>query len=256
MSNKLFALGWDVGGWMGKNNSFVLIKADLKSQELTWLYTESNHQINKGALFELTNIFNELANKKITKSSEIVIGIDAPLTFPKQFIEFLSDKSEYIKKPELEIFNPLAYRETDRFIYRQYGKKPLSASFDRLGNNTTVVISHLRYWKKTYDFKIETNNLKYNKGKINVIETYPAMLKPGKYEKAFPPIEKTIPDQIKAGTDQYDATLCALMALQFGFNNNYDGLPSLVFPPENRAIYKEEGWIYHFDLENIKNDRS
>ena len=252
MSNRLFALGWDVGGWMGKNNSFVIIEVDRQSKELNWYYTESNHQISKGDLFELTDIFAELTNEKFNKQSEIVLGIDAPLTFPKQFVEFLSDKNDYIKKPELEIFNPLAYRETDRFIYRQYGKKPLSATFDRLGNNTTVVISHLRYWNKKYDFEIETNNLEYNKDKINVIETYPALLKPGKYEKAFPPIEKNIPDQIKAGTDQYDAALCALMALQFGFNNNFEGLPSLVFPAENRTIYKEEGWIYHFDLENIK----
>jgi len=42
------------------------------------------------------------------------------------------------------------------------------------------------------------------------------------------------------------------MALQFAYNNKFKDLPSLVYPPENINIYEKEGWIYHFDLEQIK----
>src|SRR6056297_247071 len=249
MIDVLYVLGWDVGGWMGKNNSFVLIKVNRTSGKLNWFYNDSNYQIKQDNLFDLTDIFNDLTNETIKSNLDIVLAIDAPLTFPKQFIKFLNNNGEYIKKPKLEIFNPLAYRETDRYIYKNYGKKPLSASFDRLGNNTTVAISHLRYWPNYHT--IEINNLEFNEDKINAIESYPALLKPGKYKQAFSEIHKLIPVNIKEGTDQYDAALCSLMAVQFGFNNNYDDLPSLVFPPAERQIYKDEGWIYHFALENI-----
>ena len=254
MNITLYALGWDVGGWMGKNNSFVLLECNRKNNKLNWYYNADNYQLDEGELFELETIFNNLVNKPLLEDVDLVLGIDAPLTFPKKFINFLNDEKKYITKPELEIFNPLAFRATDRYIYRQYGKKPLSATFDRLGNNATVAMSHIRYWQEKLD--IEVNNLQFNKKSVNVIETYPALLKPGKYKKAFPKIHKLIPEQINKGTDNYDAALCALMALQFGFNNNYDGLPSLVYPPQKKQIYKDEGWIYHFALDNLKRVRS
>lgn len=255
MNNTLYALGWDVGGWMGQNNSFVLLKSNGNNDELNWYFNANNYQLNENELFDLKTILNDLVSRSLLlENVDLVIGIDAPLTFPKKFIQFINREKEYIKKPELEIFNPLAFRSTDRYIYRRYGKKPLSATFDRLGNNATVAISHLRYWQKELD--IEVNNLQFNKNAVNIIETYPALLKPGKYKKAFPKLHKLIPKSIKEGTDQYDAALCALMALQFGFNNGYEGLPSLVYPPQERQIYREEGWIYHFALDYFKKDRS
>lgn len=247
MDDIIYSLGWDVGGWMGKNNSFVLIKAVNNSID-KWFYLENNFQIKENNLFELEEVIYELTDDYYKKDMNLVVGIDAPLTFPKDFITFLKMK-EYIKKPKLEIYNNLAYRDTDRYIYEKYNKKPLSASFDRLGNNATVAMSHLRYWSKEYDINQE---IRFKKDKINVIETYPALVKPGKYKKAFSKIDKIIPDGIKHGTDTYDAALCALMAIQFGYRNRFKGLPTLVYPPKNNSIYEKEGWIYHFDLDQIK----
>lgn len=247
MKESIYALGWDVGGWMGKNNSFVFIKVDTEKMDLNWFIPKSNYQIKKGALFDLDKIIQDLYDQDISDDINLVIGIDAPLTFPEEFIKFLLNKNIYIKKPDKEIYNKLAYRETDRLLYQKYSKKPLSATFDRLGNNATVAISHIRYWQEKYNIYI--NPLKFENNMINIIETYPAMLKPGKYEKAFDKIDDLIPESIEHGTDCYDAALCALMAVQFSFDNKFDKLPSLVYPTENKEFYQKEGWIYHFDIE-------
>ncbi len=248
MDDVIYSLGWDVGGWMGKNNSFVLIKTKHNKID-QWYYLDRNFQIKENELFDLKNIINKLKENIFKKDINLVIGIDAPLTFPIGFINFLNNEKEYINKPKLEIYNELAYRETDRHIYEKYNKKPLSATFDRLGNNATVAMSHLRYWSREYNINKE---IRYKKDKINVIETYPALVKPGKYKKAYTNVDNLIPDDINKGTDTYDAAICALMGLQFAYNNKFKDLPSLVYPPENNKVYKKEGWIYHFDLEQIK----
>lgn len=250
MRDTIFALGWDVGGWMGDKNSFVLIKINNNKDKLDWFFCNNNFQIDNGELFNLNDIFKKLYKREIPDNISLVIGIDAPLSFSVEFVNFLKNKNSYIKKPKKEIFNPLAYRSTDRYIYNKYGKKTLSAAFDRLGNNATVAISHIRYWEKDYDLKINQNN--FIKDKINIIESYPALLKPSKYEKAFKSIDKMIPEDISIGTDKYDAALCALMAVQFGCENNFKKLPKLKYPPSEKNIYQKEGWIYHFEIENIK----
>lgn len=37
--------------------------------------------------------------------------------------------------------NRYAYRDCERWLHEQYGKKPMSASFDKLGNNATWPIT-------------------------------------------------------------------------------------------------------------------
>jgi hypothetical protein len=67
------------------------------------------------------------------------------LGFPVAFSELLAQRSTPSFDPSgPEIENPLAYRETDRQIYRTFRKKPLSGSFDKLGNNATVAMVHTR----------------------------------------------------------------------------------------------------------------
>ena len=69
------------------------------------------------------------APSEILQSHELVMAIDAPLGFPVAFSELLAGRSTPSVDPRnAEIDNPLAYRETDRPIYRTFGKKPLSAS--------------------------------------------------------------------------------------------------------------------------------
>ena len=62
---------------------------------------------------------------------------------PLAFTELLARRRELrLSKWGAELDNPLAYRETDRHIYRTFLKRPLSGSFDKLGNNATVAMVH------------------------------------------------------------------------------------------------------------------
>ncbi|MGM0445519.1 MAG: hypothetical protein ACQEQH_03860, partial [Bacillota bacterium] len=81
MDDIIYSLGWDVGGWMGKNNSFVLIKA-VNNTINKWYYLDKNFQIKENELFDLEEIINILTKNCFTKDMNLVVGIDAPLTFP------------------------------------------------------------------------------------------------------------------------------------------------------------------------------
>ena len=53
-----------------------------------------------------------------------------------------------------------------------------------------------------------------------------------------------LPADVTAGTDRYDAAICALMALQYAAKGSVSLLPALVAPPAEMAL--DEGWVYHF----------
>lgn len=109
-----------------------------------------------------------------------------------------------IDKPKREIDNFLAYRETERYIYKVFGKKPLSASFDKLGNNSTAAISHVRKWIQNFDFQLcPTNNeASYHK---RIIEVYPALLKGAEFSGVLNRMKEKIPTSICDSSDAFDA---------------------------------------------------
>lgn len=73
----------------------------------------------------------------------LALGIDAPLAFPRALGNLLAGRGVECAVPQREIDNPYAYRDCERWLHQQYGKKPLSATFDRLGNNATLALSML-----------------------------------------------------------------------------------------------------------------
>ena len=86
----------------------------------------------------------------------------------------------------IEIDNPLAYRETDRHVYRAFGKKPLSGSFDKLGNNATVAMVYTRRLSATGQLRV----MPFDEPLIGIptaIEVYPALLK-SKVQAAMAPV--------------------------------------------------------------------
>jgi hypothetical protein len=48
-----------------------------------------------------------------------------------------------------------------------------------------------------------------------------------------------------SGTDEYDACICALMALAFAANGSRTELPSLTGPESGSSLPPHEGWIYY-----------
>ena len=195
--NSLLAIGWDVGGWMGKNHGFSIIHWNKKENDFKWLGKSVELKIPAASTFSLDYII-----EKVTEGEdldlcdyEIVIGVDAPLRFPKKFKEFINGSAEEFRRPEKEIYNPLAYRETDVHIYETLGKKPLSAVFDRLGTNCTVAMVHLKKWMEEYDFSLPP--IKDKRNNRDIIEVYPALLKASKYSAADEPFKSLIPDSVR-----------------------------------------------------------
>ena len=74
-----------------------------------------------------------------------MIGIDAPLGWPAEFVRLVgrapNHARPYLPPAGGEFESRLAYRYTDRAVHRRCGKKPLSAAFDKLGNNATKAIA-------------------------------------------------------------------------------------------------------------------
>ena len=175
---------------------------------------------------------------------QLVIGIDAPLSFPSEFEDFINNRKKIFKRPEKEIYNKLAYRRTDVHIYEELGKKPLSAVFDRLGTNATAAIVHVNKWMDEYNFSLQP--IKDNKSGRDIIEVYPALLKASKYSAADEPFKSMLPKSVKVGTDAYDSALCAIMALTFGARDQFTELPNLVGPDAADEDLNDEGWIYYF----------
>ena len=76
----------------------------------------------------------------LRSTPKLAVAIDAPLAFPNKFRNLLSGKALVQTVPVTEIENRLAYRDCERWVEKQFGKKPLSATFDKLGNNASLAI--------------------------------------------------------------------------------------------------------------------
>lgn len=250
---KLIVIGWDVGGWMGSNHGFSIIEYDYNSQNYEWMGKSVELSIPNRSLFSLDYILKKTADDDIDlEEAKIIIAVDAPLTYPKAFKELLNDRKNDFVKPDKEIYNPLAHRKTDRYIYEKFNKKPLSAVFDRLGTNAAAAVVHIRKWIDEYNFSLEP--VIKNSAERIIIEVYPALLKESKYAEAFEPIKSKLPQNVNKGTDAYDSALCALMGLAYDDRVEVDGLAKLVKAPQNDEEIREEGWIYHFPPEYLIKD--
>ena len=250
MNNKnLLAVGWDVGGWMGSNHGFSILNWNYEKKEYSWLGKSVELKIPDQSTFSLDYIFKKVTGKNDFKINDyqLVIGIDAPLSFPSEFEDFINNRKKIFKRPEKEIYNKLAYRRTDVHIYEELGKKPLSAVFDRLGTNATAAIVHVNKWMDEYNFSLQP--IKDNKSGRDIIEVYPALLKASKYSAADEPFKSMLPKSVKVGTDAYDSALCAVMAIAYGAGDQFTELPNLIGPEVIDENIKEEGWIYYFPPE-------
>ncbi len=247
----ILGLGWDVGGWMGNNHGFALAGARTGTGTIKWPGEPVELGIPEGSSFNLKEIIGKITGRKDVSlgPDQLIIGVDAPLGFPQSFKNFIVDGDQSFDRPEKEIYNPLAYRKTERFIYEKLGKKPLSAPFDRIGTNATVAISHARRWSRGYGFSREPSS--EGGGKGGIIEVYPGLLKPDKGSAAYQPFKKILPGKFETGTHYYDAALCSIMALAHRVADDIPPLPPLVGPPELTNRILEEGWVYHFSDDSI-----
>ncbi|MGD7045773.1 hypothetical protein [Jeotgalibacillus proteolyticus] len=247
--DRVIGIGWDAGGWMGSNHGIAICQWERRTNQIKWIGAPAEISLPVQSLLsikELTCQVDPFFTFKDTDMKTLfVIGIDAPLGFPAPFHKLLKGEIPDMIKPDKEIYNPFAYRLTDREIYSVFGKKPLSASFDRIGNNATAAMMHSRLWEKEEGFKALPFRETAEYDNRFIIEVYPALVKEKRFEEVHEHLRRFMPKNENPGTDAYDACICALYAVAFGSEGEL--LPKLAHPPnENEAVIKEEGWIYYF----------
>ena len=265
----VLGIGWDVGGWMGKKQGVAAVR--LGADGLHWVGRPTAFQLSRRDRLTPEDLLRRAGVDQVLPDERIVVAIDAPLGFPSSFCRFVSgwpfgDKEHLpsLGRPHREIDNELAYRETDRHIHEQFrivqddvvtktAKKPLSATFDKLGNNATVAISHVRSWREEHGFVVRPMDAYAEGQNRTVIETYPALVKERRSEARGERVQAwfrdrmgDIPEGMTEPSDEFDAAICAVLAACYGADSA--GLPWLV-GPEDVGISDEtvrgEGWIYY-----------
>lgn len=245
-STKILSIGWDVGGWMGSKQGFSMCLWDTETKQLKWIGKAKEMSLPKSHLISPLDIIADLtdgANFSKCRNLQVIVAIDAPLGYPICFVEFLNGKNVINARPVLEIENPLAYRETERHIHQKFGKKPLSSTFDKIGNNATVAISHINNWIKNDGFIRQPS---HENGLKEIIEVYPALVKENAY--LFQSFDEEIPNEINRGTDAYDSAICALMGLKYYVGEELFGMPCV--SKLVKEEYFSEGWIYYLEGPN------
>ena len=249
----VLGVGWDVGGWIGRKQAVAI--AEWNDHSAQWLGTPMRFSIAQlgehWGVDDLVRCAWPEAPSEILETRELVMAIDAPLGFPVAFSELLAGRSTPSFDPRgPEIENPLAYRETDRHIFRTFRKKPLSGSFDKLGNNATMAMVHTRRLSTAGQLRV----VPFDEPQIGIptaIEVYPALLKRKKRigdqsaAECFPTVRALLPSGVSDGTDECDACLCALLALAYGYAGQIVGLPKMQAPTGAIADIKREGWIFY-----------
>lgn len=243
LSNKIIGIGWDVGGWMGRKQGFSICLWDKEYNAFEWLGLPIEKSLPKTKLLSPYDIFELILNCNYDEieinNCDMVIGIDAPLGFPNGYIDFINGNNIIKHKPIFEIKSELAYRETERHIYDVFSKKPLSAPFDKIGNNATVAISHVRAWVENYNFILQPS---HTMGTNSIIEVYPALIKDN--NAYFNMFNELIPQEINRKSDAFDSAICAIMAIKYLVGEELLNIAKAVSPKDIDS-YIDEGWIYY-----------
>lgn len=231
------AIGWDVGGWLGHKQAAaaISVEADGSWRHVGQARAFAVKEILAGGIEALARVAWPDAPSEAL-AGRIVIAIDAPLCFPRAFELFVSGQTAIEIGWSREIENPLAYRECDRYVAKEHGKKPLSASFDKLGNNATVAMALTRRWRDHEGFRVLPFD-ELGDGRRVVIETYPALFK--REGVVVERARSLLPDGLVDGSDEKDATICALVAAAYA-NASNPRLPHIVGPVAAGC----DGWIF------------
>jgi predicted nuclease with RNAse H fold len=246
MNTSILAIGWDVRGWLGKQQAVAVLKLNTEhpNSKTEW-WVSDDFQFEKDSPLNLASLIKPALGDNyqsfIDNADSVVIGIDAPLAFPKAFKAMLNGDTTELKPAGREIDNPLAYRDCERWVHQMHGKKPLSAAFDKLGNGATLAMSVCHGLRRDGFSLLPQEGDQSDRA---VIEVYPGIVKqePKRASPAIDVIHRLVPAETKPGTDRYDAALCAIVAAVYAGAGGYLGLPELIdFQP---GFDRSEGWVY------------
>lgn len=167
MQNSIISIGWDVGGWHGNNNGIVVINDKLELLDYQVIPRKENQPSNYAK--RIKHYIEAYSPNKT------IVCIDAPLSFPPAFVDFvLNQKSPEIFPEKNMIENPLAYRKAELDVFKDIKKKPLSPSFDYLTSNATLAISSVKHLTKSdSEFKCYPFDDKSSDDTKIILEVYP-----------------------------------------------------------------------------------
>lgn len=251
MMNRVIGVGWDVGGWHGRNNAVAVLE---------WNHTTRKPELlGKGckslppgvpSLSDFVEHFCKKEEKAAARSAmedseaTVVVAVDAPLGYPTAFRDFLTNPGKWsgaIDPSARFVLNQLGFRRTDQEIADIFpSKTPLSVSFDKLGNPASVAIRHTRHWANgagpiVQKIKPTPRELPY------IIEVYPALAKATTLRKAAAcPAYSALMGDCSPGSHVYDAWLAAVLALGLAVGDD-TSLPAL----EPTASKADEGAIWY-----------
>ncbi|MFY0672916.1 MAG: hypothetical protein JXQ87_05905 [Bacteroidia bacterium] len=241
---KSIYIGWDVGGMHGANNALAVLEPNDSRIEIldikSYKKPKTAEELAQSIALDIIKYSRQTAHS--------FLAIDAPLRFPNAFVEQMKQLNE-IKPLNFynQIANPLAYRESETYLFEKTQKRPLSSTFDQLTSLTFLV---LRVFQILKDENVMLNQMPFDGTEVsnglNAFECYPGNLKPGKTERdeqkefwnwATPYLENAKSEH------QKDALLCALFAAHEANKNKGSRLKI-----EEGFISKAstEGWIYGF----------
>jgi hypothetical protein len=244
---QLLAVGWDVGGWVGRKQAVAV--AALGPGGVEWRGTARAFRLAdlpcpRWSLLDLIRMAWPDGPEDTVERHRVVLAIDAPLGFPSAFTQLLTTGEVRHSRPtRRRLTTPSPIGRATGTSSEPFGKKPLSASFDKLGNNATVAMHHATRLARLHNARVLPFDTPDDTAHT-IIEVYPALSKVPKDTCCYPGIQRLLPHGAVAATDECDACICALMALAFGLNGTWAELPPLVAPTGSGAV-ENEGWIYH-----------
>lgn len=247
------SIGWDVRGWRSKEQATAVLGIFPETPKVRWLGISPLFPFKPGTPLGFDSLVVPAVGEEgadlIRNCPVITIAIDAPLAFPADFIRLIEGEAITQIPTKREIDNPLAYRACEHWVHDAHGKKPLSSSFDKLGNNATLAMSICNSLREE-GFSVVPQDGDLNRH--TAIEVYPGITKvgPKKINRAIPPVDAHIPPNLEPGTDQYDAAICAIMGAVYGGGGSVLSLPDLGMPLVE--MNPTEGWIFSFPPDYLK----
>ena len=274
---KIISIGWDAGGWYGDKNAFTTM--EYRNGIIIQRQTNILDFKKEDAFIDIDNaIVNKILEpiKSILNSDvKIIIAIDAPLSFSKNFRQLIERRINLNAFSNLKKNNSIAFRTTEIIINNEF-KDCLSAVFDSIGNPSTlaqVVMLKLKALGFKY-LPIDSIDYYQNNKDDNkiIIEVYPGVLRGREYYKETQAVEmnekfksKNYEDCIKyysdlnSGSkpkslemDEFDSILCSLLGLSFAksfYGDKSNDIPLLEMETRIDSKYvadaAQEGWIYY-----------
>jgi hypothetical protein len=237
-SGEQLFIGWDVGGWNCDRNpssrDALVARNNIGMRVGQPWRGNLKHTLNNAAT--ATDFRDAILSlcKLQTTPMHMTIAIDAPLGFPKAFIDLIS-RGGKLSQIGKSATNPYLYRETERRLAAE-GITPLSAVKDMIGSQSTKAMHAIASYGHASAPGVWSDGVM-----LTFIETYPALCR-ARDRGAFNDLSTA---KNAREIDILDADVCAQIARAFVLRHDW-----LEPPPED--LPDSEGWIWAPRNVNLK----